>query len=77
MLKWFHINLQRSRHGRSSWRIPVAGRGRECGRWRSRGRGWCARRLAQVRLELGDGLLDRVEVGAVGREEQQLRSRGW
>ena len=30
--------------------------------------------LAQERLELGDGVLDRVEVGRVGREEQELRS---
>jgi len=27
--------------------------------------------LAQVRLQLGEGLLDRVEVGTVGREEEQ------
>ena len=28
-------------------------------------------RLSQVRLQFGEGLLDRVEVGAVGREEQE------
>jgi hypothetical protein len=28
-------------------------------------------RLSQVRLQLGGGLLDRVEVGAVGREEEE------
>ena len=45
MLERFPISLHRSRRWRSSWRIPAEGRGRGCGRWRSRDRGWCARRL--------------------------------
>ncbi len=40
----FPISLHRNRRWRSSWRTPVVGRGRGCGRWRSRGREWCARR---------------------------------
>src|SRR5580704_14275894 len=35
----------------------------------------CARRaLAQVALEFAEGQLDRVEVGAVGRQEAQARA---
>jgi glutathione S-transferase len=44
-LERFPISLHRSRCWRSSWRIPVEGRGRGCARWRSRDRGLCARRL--------------------------------
>ena len=32
--------------------------------------------FTQVRLELGERLLDRVEVGAVGRQEQQVGAGG-
>jgi hypothetical protein len=31
----------------------------------------------QKRLEFGEGVLDRVEIGAVGRKVQQRRARGF
>ena len=33
--------------------------------------------FAQVRLELGEGLLDRVQVGGIGRQVAQLRASGF
>ena len=43
-LERFLISLHRSQRQRSSSSIPEASKGRRCGRWRSRDRGWCARR---------------------------------
>ena len=34
------------------------------------------RSLAQDGLELGEGVLDRIEVGAVGQEEEEVRAGG-
>ncbi len=44
-LERFPISLHHIRCWRSSLRIPVGSRGQGCGRWRSTGRGSCARRL--------------------------------
>ena len=47
------------------WRIRPVGTGRGACRWRSTGGRRCVGGLAQEGLELGEGLLDRIEIGGV------------
>ena len=53
----------------------MASRGRRCGRWRSRGRGWCALRPCVDALSAWRTPSRWVKVRAVGREEQECGSR--